>query len=169
MNFFSKTKTGEALHGQHQSTMQTLGEIELLIRASEPVDPRAPKIQPRLESVARVLEEDVTGHFSFEEREVFPLLRDAGAGFMVDMLVGEHEVIRPLAEKLRGLALGAIDSGSFSAEDWATFCTTARELVDREVFHIQKEEMGLLSALAQVLSPETDNELAERHGAADPA
>jgi hypothetical protein len=38
-------------------------------------------------------------------------------------------------------------------------------LIDRETFHIQKEEMGLLAALAQVLNAAEDADLADRHAA----
>lgn len=162
---FGNTRVGLALHGEHRSTLAALDDLAQLCRPTAAPDLGKADTRARLEDLARVLEDDVTSHFGFEEEHLFPRLRQAGAGFMVDMLLGEHQVIRPLAEQVRDRALAAVRDGGFSAEDWATFRRAGQELVDRETFHVQKEEMGLLAALAQVLDPEADAELTARHEA----
>lgn len=159
---FGTTHIGSRLHEEHQSTLRCLNDLELLIRFREAPDLRDANTRRRLEDVARTLEDDVTRHFAFEEEELFPRLRQAGAGFMVDMLTAEHADIRPFAQDLSGLVRGVLEAG-FTADTWSEFVRLANELLDRETFHIQKEEMGLLSALAQILDSETDALLAERH------
>lgn len=163
MHMFEATHTGKALHGEHHSTMQTMNDLEALIQAKAPPNAADPTIRARLESTAQVLEDDVTNHFQFEEDHLFPTLEQAGAGFMVSMLKGEHEIIRPLAASIRLAALRAVSDGAFTEAAWQEFRRTATELVEREIFHIQKEEMGLLAALAQILSPEQDRDLAALH------
>ena len=74
------------------------------------------------------------------------------------MLGSEHEAIRPLARRLVGLAREAAATG-FSAETWAEFHRLGGQLVEREVFHVQKEEMGFLPALDQSLDAEDDSAL----------
>lgn len=162
MHMFGSTRTGSALHGEHQSTLAALNDLEALIRGPLP-DVSKTDIAARLNGVAQVLEDDVTNHFAFEEEHVFPVLEDAGGGHMVAMLKGEHQIIRPLAEETRRLALEALAAAAFSRDSWAAFKEVAGELVEREVFHVQKEEMGLLAALAQILDPETDSQLADTH------
>lgn len=163
-SFFETTRIGACLHAEHQSTLRALNDLETLTRAKAAPDTTTPAVAATLTEIARALEDDVQRHFGFEEAELFPLLRTAGAGFMVDMLTAEHEDIRPLATDLAQAARKAV-AESFTAAEWAAFRAMAEEVFDRESFHVQKEEMGLLAALSQVLSPEQDAELAARHAA----
>ncbi|WP_404385520.1 hemerythrin domain-containing protein [Caenispirillum salinarum] len=161
-SIFGATRIGQALHTEHMRTMEQLDALESLIASRRPPAPEA--ATATLEGIARALDEDVTRHFAFEEEHLFPRLHDAGAGFMVDMLTGEHAEIRPLAESLRD-ACRALAAGGFDANLWESFRADARDLIDRETFHIQKEEMGLLAALSQVLDAAEDGDLADRHAA----
>ena len=43
------------------------------------------------------------------------------------------------------------------------FRDTGGELVEREIFHIQKEEMGLLAAISALLDEAEDTALAETY------
>lgn len=163
-SFFGSTRIGACLHAEHQTTLAALNDLELLARFRSPPDIADATTQARLADIARVLEEDVTRHFGFEEAELFPLLRTAGAGFMVDMLLAEHEDIRPIAEDLAAVSRAGAADG-FDAAAWARFRQLAEDIIDRETFHVQKEEMGLLAALSQVLSADQDAVLAEKHAA----
>lgn len=162
MQFFGTTRTGAALHGEHQATLGALNDLDVLIRGPLP-DLAKADVAARLAAFARTMDEDVTSHFAFEEEHLFPVLDKAGAGHMVAMLLGEHELIRPLAIESRRLALAALEAGAFERDAWITFKEVAAELVEREIFHVQKEEMGLLAALAQVLDADQDAALAEAH------
>ncbi|MEW5728037.1 MAG: hemerythrin domain-containing protein, partial [Pseudomonadota bacterium] len=51
----------------------------------------------------------------------------------------------------------------FDDASWRDFADAAHELVEREIFHIQKEEMGLLAAISALVDPATDQRLAEAY------
>jgi iron-sulfur cluster repair protein YtfE (RIC family) len=161
-SIFSATRIGAALHIEHMRTMEALDALDSLVARRHPPEPS--EAAEDLERIARGLDEDVTRHFAFEEAHLFPRLHEAGAGFMVDMLTGEHAEIRPLAESVRDTCR-ALAAGTVAASAWTAFQAEARDLIDRETFHIQKEEMGLLAALAQVLNAAEDADLADRHAA----
>lgn len=163
-SFFGATRIGQALHAEHQATLAALDGLDRLTSSRTAPDPADGPARAVLEAVASALEEDVRRHFAFEEDHLFPRLAEAGAAFMVDMLTGEHEDIRPLADSVRADCLRMLD-GPLPAADWRRFREEAADLIERETFHIQKEEMGLLAALAQILPPEEDAALADRHAA----
>ena len=79
---------------------------------------------------------------------------------MVNLLTAEHRAILPLAGGLAETAKAAIAAGAFAAADWADFHGQAMELCEGEVFHIQKEEMGLLAAIDAFVDRDTDERLA---------
>lgn len=162
--FFGATRIGEALHTEHQSTLAALDALERLIDRRAIPDAADPQVRQVLETVAQALEDDVARHFAFEEENLFPRVAAAGATFMADMLAGEHEEIRPLAGQVRDLCRAHLDAG-LSETDWRLLRDVAQDLIERETFHIQKEEMGLLAALAQILDRDTDADLAARHAA----
>lgn len=163
-SFFGATRIGEALHAEHQSTIAALDGLERLVDHRSPPDLSDASVRAVLSAVAAALEDDVVRHYGFEEEHLFPRLADAGAAFMVDMLTGEHEDIRPLAQAVREGCQQML-GGVLADAEWRVFRETARDLIERETFHIQKEEMGLLAALAQILDADADAALAERHAA----
>jgi len=67
--------------------------------------------------------------------------------------------ILPLARRLAELAR-RFREGGLSEELWAEFHALGAELDERLVAHIQKEDMGLLPALDDLLEEETDDRLA---------
>lgn len=159
------TRIGQMLHEEHQRTLTMLNDLEGRIygaAAKKPLDAADAGDRRRLEAVLSVVDEDVERHFAFEEEVLFPILDDAGAADMVQMLTYEHKAIRPIAQRLRELAAGALEPG-FGAGEWDEFRTLARELIEREMFHIQKEEIGLVQGLSHVLDPEADGELSLRY------
>lgn len=161
-SLFGSTRTGDALHRDHQATLSTLDRLESLID-TPPQTPLPGDVRGHLAAIAASLREDVTDHFSYEETHLFPLVSAAGATFMVDMLTGEHEILRPLAERLIEITTEVLAADTFSSAQWKEFCSVGNSLIEMESFHIQKEEMGLLAALGQVLSPEEDETLAGYH------
>ncbi|ABC23443.1 hemerythrin domain-containing protein [Rhodospirillum rubrum] len=163
--FFSGTATGSGLHDDHQSTLKALGALEVVLTPRKP-----PVLDEAIRAVlgetARVLEEDVTLHFAFEETHLFPRIAASGSCGMVEILRSEHDDIRPMAIDLRARILGVLEAGVIGEAAWQDLRLRAGELIAREVFHIQKEEMGLLAALAQVLDDSDDQALAALRGAA---
>ena len=96
--------------------------------------------------------------FAFEEDELFPVMDDAGADDMTAILKGEHEVLLPLGAQLADLADQAT-KGGFSQNSWEEFRCVAGAFTDGLRGHVDKEEMGLVPALEDVLDERKDNDL----------
>ncbi len=161
-DFFGQTRTGLLLHGEHQSTLGALAELESFISSRKP-PPLGDAEKTFLARLDGLIEADVTAHFTFEEENLFPRVARAGGGFMVDMLQAEHESIRPLAQAVRAAIAVFLDQGTISDGSWGTFRKAARDLIEQETFHVQKEEMGLLAALAQIFEAAEDASIAGHH------
>jgi len=153
---YGNTRVGQALHGEHQDALTALDDMEQMIRNKKAVNPTDPATRRSLDGIFRILDNDVARHFPFEEEHIFPILRDAGADDMADLLTSDHDIIRPLARRLCELNRTAVEAGSFSDDAWTEFRDLGRELIDRQTFHVQKEEMGMLTVLTQVLNDEQD-------------
>jgi len=159
------TQLGQMLHEEHQRTLSLLNSLESRIlgpAANVPLSPDSDDDRRQLKTVIDVVDQDVDRHFGFEEEVLFPLLAEHGASDMTEMLMQEHELIRPLAARIKELALQALDGG-LDDTAWGDFKTLGMELVEREMFHIQKEEMGLVQGLSYFLDPDTDRELSLRY------
>jgi hemerythrin-like domain-containing protein len=102
---------------------------------------------------ARQIGAEIERHFVFEEEQLFPRLVQAGDAGIADLLQGEHDDMREVAaELLPLLAAGGPIGGPLRA--------LALEYVERLVSHIQKETMGLLPLVEDLLDEETARELA---------
>lgn len=159
------TQIGQRLHDEHEQTLVILNALEtkLLSRSADnPLDTAVAEVRRLLQQLVDVLRQDVHRHFRFEEEELFPLLREKGAGDIAEMLIHEHEVIRPIADRLIAGATEALANG-FDRQRWGEFRLGVIDLMEREAFHIQKEEMGLVRSLAYFLEPESDSALALRY------
>lgn len=150
-----------ALHEDHLKTLGLLDRFEGLLRrqgADRAPDAGDTEAMALLAEVVANMQDEVDNHFSFEEEQLFPRFSRAAEPGIPMMLQGEHEAMRGLAHRLGGLWATAREDG-FAAGDWAEFHRLGRELVEREVFHIQKEEMGFLPAMDQILQPDEADEL----------
>ena len=160
---FDRSQIGSLLHEEHLHTIGTLQRLEDYLSrqtSKRPPDPSQTDVRTVLESLLGLAAE-VERHFGFEENQLFPLLSKSGEVGMVALLTEEHAIIRPLSAGLADQAKEAIASGAFAADRWKDFHGRAMELCEREVFHIQKEEMGLLAAISMLVDPEDDARLAE--------
>lgn len=149
--FFNR-QTSLRLHEEHLATVQLWSRLEqaILTRAPEA------ELLELLRRCTAALADEVTRHFDFEERELFPRLADAGEGDIAELLSEEHETIRGAARSLRELlVLGEPDATAMQR-----LRALGLELAERLVAHVQKEEMALLPALEDLLDEETDGELA---------
>ncbi len=159
------TLIGQRLHAEHEQTLSMLNALEDIILgrpADEPLDLGADGAREILETLITVVDQDVNKHFLFEETELFPILRQKGAADMADLLTHEHVVIRPLAEGLKLIARTALETG-FDRDGWGQFRVHVMDLMERETWHIQKEEMGLVRVLAYFIDADTDRILAQRY------
>lgn len=158
MNFSSQTS--HILHEEHRASLDLLGRVEqALARAPRGEGARAPDLIKLVGALARSLEQDIDRHFGFEERELFPRMSEAGDGEIAMLLTEEHDAIRAVAKELLPLTRAAA-SGTLDAAGWDALKRGALEMVERQVAHIQKEEMALLPLLDDLLDDETDRQLA---------
>ncbi|MCF8479692.1 MAG: hemerythrin domain-containing protein [Rhodospirillum sp.] len=161
-DFFDQTQVSALLHGEHQTTLAALADLDRFAGQRTPPTLDEPT-RAFLLHLDRVIEEDVTAHFAFEETHIFPRLSEAGAAFMVEMLQAEHDDIRPLAGRVRQAMVVFLECGGIAPASWKTFRTDAQSLVAQETFHVQKEEMGLLAAISQILGEAEDATIAAAH------
>jgi len=140
------------LDEEHRTLLELLGRFETALAR------RDLAAWPALaRSLLPQLEHEIARHFDFEETQLFPLLAELGDDAMVALLTEEHQSIRAVADELAPLARAASASGAFDPE---AFRSLGLELIERQVAHIQKETMGLLPLLDDLLDDDTDGRLA---------
>lgn len=153
-------QTSHLLHEEHRANLDLLGRVENALG-------RAPRgaaasqnedIAKLLVALRRQIEQDVDRHFVFEETQLFSRMADAGEGDIAGLLREEHEAMRDVAAELMPL-LDAAAARTLDDDGWDALRRNALELVERQVAHIQKEEMALLPLLDDLLDDDTDREL----------
>ncbi|HYH19802.1 MAG TPA: hemerythrin domain-containing protein [Azospirillum sp.] len=157
------SRIGRMLHDDHLATLRALEDLDALLerQGDTPPDLTAGPARDALAAMTGIVRDEVGRHFGFEEEHLFPALRAAGQAGMTQLLISEHRAILPAAEAAGALAAQALAAGAFDPTAWQAFAEHAREFVEREMFHIQKEEMGLLAAIAALIGPDDDARLAE--------
>ncbi len=160
---FTQTQTGRLLHDDHMETVATLQALDEVIHRNRAAPVLDDGIRALLERLKSTLRAEVEKHFGFEETHLFPVFVRQGETGIVMMLTQEHRSILPLALTVADLAEAALDRG-FTAQSWTDLREAGAELVEREIFHIQKEEMGLLAAITSLVDPATDASLARIYG-----
>jgi len=149
------------LHDDHMATVRVLENLETALTRIGRKAPPAPDDRdlPRLlVDVTAVLQGEISGHFAFEEEHLFPLIEEMGETPMLAILRDEHETIRPLAVRITDVVAASRESG-FNPDSWAQLYDLGLDLAEREIFHIQKEEMGFLPLLDQIVEPDDDGAL----------
>lgn len=144
----------QALDDEHRNNLQLLDRLERALARG-----REGELGPLARPLLHQIDAEVLRHFGFEEDQLFPRLREAGDGGIADLLAHEHADIRELCGELRPLVL-ALAERELAPSELAAFRRLALELVERMVSHIQKETMGLLPLLEDLLDEPTDRELA---------
>jgi DUF438 domain-containing protein len=156
------SQIAQVLHDEH------LRIIDLMNRLEGATTGRKAKVapagdDPEAATLLADLNAELQGvaghHFEFEEENIFPALTAIGDVAIPHMLRQEHDLLRNLSETMLPLVQKARGDG-FTADDWAEFRDLALELVERQITHIQKEEMGLLPVLSDVFEGQRDGELA---------
>ena len=153
------------LHDDHMATIRLLERLEEMLSRrgpKSPPDPEDAEFRALLADLSAAMKNEITNHFGFEEEHLFSRIQALGDTPMLTILMDEHDTIRPLALQVTEAEENAREAG-FTAEDWATFHDLGFELIERETFHIQKEEMGFLPLLDQIVSPEEDEPLSKSY------
>ncbi|MBO32969.1 MAG: hypothetical protein CMM74_08340 [Rhodospirillaceae bacterium] len=150
----------KSLHEDHMATLQLLERLETALGPKHGSVPDATSGDFRnlLTDLVTTMEAEVKGHYAFEEEHLFPRFAAEVNPAITEMLQGEHEIIRPIATQITELTRAALKEG-FTADGWDEFRKAGMEMVEREVFHVQKEEMGFLPALDEILDEDEDREL----------
>ncbi|MGE4281412.1 MAG: hemerythrin domain-containing protein [Magnetospirillum sp.] len=154
-----QSQIGALLHQDHMTTIETLQGLEELLGSTRKPPSFDAALADKLGALAATLRAEVESHFAFEEGHLFPLFVSKGESGIVMMLTHEHRSILPLAVRVADLAVAAASQG-FDEQSWRDFRDCGAELVEREIFHIQKEEMGLLAAISALLNESEDTALA---------
>lgn len=158
-----KYSSSRILHDDHVATVALLTDVERLVVTRRAVPVRGDQETGRLiDRLCRALNEEVRGHFDFEEVSVFPMLAEYGAADLGELFTEEHRVLREVMNDIVANA-GAERAAGFSPESWTRFRRLCGELVERLTSHIDKEERALIPALEDALTPEIDTEVAARH------
>ncbi len=151
-----------SIHREHLETLGLLERVEAaLAKAKAAPAPGDAAWARLLRELDANLANEIGRHFGFEEEELFPLLANGGDRDIASLLAEEHEAILALAKRMIP-ALRAFLGGN-GAQGWPALREMALELVERQVAHIQKEEMSLLPVLEDMLDAERDAELLNRY------
>lgn len=157
-----QTHIARSLHHEHTATGALLARLETLLGRHGPAAPpnaADSAVASLLRVLAHAVMADLQPHFAFEETHLFPLLAESGATEMAALLTEEHARLLPCAHTLAECArLG--ESRGFDPATWAAFHAAGGALAGPLAAHIEKEEVGLLAALDDLLDPETDGRLA---------
>jgi hemerythrin-like domain-containing protein len=159
------SEVARMLHQEHLDTLAAMNTLEEIIGSrfrDRPLDVSRETARQQLSDLIAAIDHDIDRHFRFEEQHLFPVLDEAGFGDMTAMLIQEHDAIRPLAERLRSIAARAFRD-AFDKATWREFRETGMDLVPSVMFHIQKEEMGVIRRLDVLLDAATDKKLADLH------
>jgi hemerythrin-like domain-containing protein len=155
------------LHDDHMTTISLMERIETALPRlgrKSPPDVGDAGLSSLLSDLFVAMQNEVTSHFAFEEENLFTRIEAMGETPMIHMLRGEHEIIRPMAAELMQSVTAARSDG-FTPESWAAFYDLGLDLAERETFHIQKEEMGFLPLLEQIIDEDDDKQLCRDYDA----
>ncbi|PWC40188.1 hemerythrin domain-containing protein [Azospirillum sp. TSO22-1] len=160
------TQIGRLLHEDHERCLNAVQNLEALLARqgpSKPADPSDPAVRSVLVAAKGVLAQETATHFAFEEDHLFPLLAEVGEQAMILTLKSEHDAIAPLADDIVSLFADGLKAGFFTREQWNDVYTLGMELAERQIFHVQKEELGLLAGIGMMIEPDVDSRLAETY------
>ena len=155
------TRIARQLHDEHVAVISLMDKLQEFVGKDQP-DTTDSQISNFLGDLKVVIEGEVTDHFKFEEDDLFPILNDEGDGDMSDLLSEEHDVILPLGLELAA-AIEVVRSEGFTADSWQSFKQYGAEFSDRLRDHANKEEMGLVPLIDDLLEADVDANLATNY------
>jgi hemerythrin-like domain-containing protein len=153
-------QTPAHVHRQHLETLALIDRIDSALAKTKPATAAEPAWMSVQQALALHLTGETERHFALEQDHLFPVLQASGDGDIADLLTEEHEAITAVAAQILAL-IGADGRRALSPAEWGQFRQLALEFVERQVGHIQKEEMSLLPVLDDALDEERDAELLE--------
>ena len=163
MSFINRIS--QTLHEEHRATIALMERLEQFIarhRRGEPPTAGDAAVARLLSDLATGVESEVQRHFAFEEERLFTYLNAIGDEAIGAHLTDEHTAIRPVGARLALLAREVTATG-FDATTWEEFRKTGRELCERMLAHVQKEEMALLPLIEERMDAETEANLVQEY------
>ena len=148
----------KVLHDEHISVISLMEKLQNFASGAKPTSDDASAANRFLSDIIAAIEGEITGHFDFEENDLFPLVNEEGAEDMSALLGEEHSVIKPLGDALTANARAAI-AGGFDDASWTDFKRLGGEYAERLTSHAQKEEMSLLPLLDEIIEDDLDRQL----------
>lgn len=151
--------TSRRLYEEHIAVLALLERFgQALAPLSAPPAASDPVWGLLLPQLAAALEHEITGHFELEEKQLFPRLREHGAGDLADLLLEEHAAIRAVSRPLLDL-LKLARAGALDGAGWKTLRALGLELVERLSTHAQMEQGSLVPQVDEMLDETTDMEI----------
>jgi hemerythrin-like domain-containing protein len=159
-----RRQTSRTLHEEHVTVLGLLDRFEqaLIPLKSGPPGPDEGAWGLLLTRLESALEHEITRHFALEEEQLFPRLREYGAGDLADLLLEEHASIRGVAGTLLELIARAARR-ELDPPSWQVFRVRGLELVERLGSHARKEEDALVPVVDEMLDEQTDMEIWNAH------
>ncbi len=140
----------ETMCEEHVTTLNHLDLLMQAIRAPRTArDVALPRYRALLFELLNNLEVLVVDHFHFEERCLFPLLRETGSSDLADSLTLEHVAIRTATMPVLACLHAAIAENP-SEEQWTEFEQLAMKLIGMKRAHMHREEAELVPVLRTI-------------------
>lgn len=157
------SQTGRLINEDHDRTAAILNRLEAHLEQAEArgIPEMAGEVRALVADLNAELETELTTHFDFEERVLFPLIAEFGGHEMVQHLLNEHEAMRPIGKRLQRYCALALRDG-FDDDGYAAFVHFGWDLLDRLERHLQIEETSFLLAVEALMlnNPDLDAKLA---------
>ena len=157
------SQTGRLINEDHDRTAAILNRLEAHLDQAEArgIPPLDTEVRALVADLNTELETELTTHFDFEERVLFPLIADSGGHEMVQHLLNEHEAMRPIGKRLQRYCALALRDG-FDEDSYGPFVHFGGDLLDRLERHLQVEETSFLLAVEALMlnNPDLDAKIA---------
>lgn len=163
------SRTGRLVTDDHDRTAAILNRLEAHLEQAEArgIPALDDEVRQLVADLDTELDSELTRHFAFEERALFPLIADAGGHELVQHLLNEHEAMRPVGRRLQRYCALALRDG-FDEDSYAAFVLFGWDMVERLERHLQVEETSFLLAVEALMlnNPDLDAGIAASYGAA---
>lgn len=158
-------RISQTLHEEHGATVALMERLEQMLARGKrggPPNIADSNVVRLLSDLSAGMEAEIERHFAFEENHIFTYLEEIGDAGIGEHLTSEHAAMRPVGMRVAEIARAAAANG-FTATEWEEFTRLARDLSDRMLAHVQKEEMALLPVIEENMDPETEARLYQEY------
>lgn len=157
--------TARAMHDDHMAVLGLLDRFEnrLGVNGDDAVpEAHDPDWRRFLNDFKAAVHDEIVGHFGFEEKALFPILRDAGEDELCQLLEEQHAVLLPLGMRLAEIAESAGTDG-FSGPSWSEFRTKGTAFLEGLRGHVDIEEASMVPAVEDALEADRDIDLIQSY------